>query len=122
MANRKRAEQRGRRAETLAAIALQLKGYRILARRVRNSAGEIDLIAARKNIIAFIEVKARKSHAAASYAVTPKTEQRITRAAELWMARRPDLSQYDWRFDTITLIPRRWPRHIQDAWRPGFRD
>lgn len=42
---RQRAERRGRRAESRAALWLQLKGYSILARRVKLPVGEIDLIA-----------------------------------------------------------------------------
>ena len=45
-ARRLAAEKRGRRSETFAALLLMLKGYRILGRRVRTHAGEIDLIAA----------------------------------------------------------------------------
>ena len=118
MANRKRAEKRGRWAETLAAISLTLKGYTILARRVRTPSGEIDLIARRKMLVAFVEVKARKTHIAALEAVTPTAQVRISRAAEIWMSRRSDCVGCDWRFDIITVTPRRWPRHIRDAWRP----
>ena len=118
MADRKKAERRGRWAETLAALSLMLKGYTVLARRVRNNAGEVDLIARRGNLIAFIEVKARKTHALAVESVTSKAQRRIARAAEIWMARRADLSNCDWRFDIITVAPRRWPKHVKDAWRP----
>ena len=118
MANRKRAEKRGRWAETIAAFSLTLKGYTILARRVRNSAGEIDLIARRKNLVAFVEVKARKTHIAALEAVTHTAQTRISRAAEIWMSRRTDCAACDWRFDIITVAPRRWPKHVRDAWRP----
>ena len=118
MADRKRAERRGRRAETLAALWLTLKGYTILARRVRNNAGEVDLIARRKNLIAFIEVKARKTHVLALEAVTATAKRRIARAAEIWMARRANLANCDWRFDIITLTPRSLPKHVKDAWRP----
>ena len=50
---------RGLRAETLALIVLMLKGYRPLARRYAAAGGEIDLIVARGDTIAFVEVKAR---------------------------------------------------------------
>ncbi len=118
MADRRKAERRGRWAETLAACSLMLKGYTLLARRVRNNAGEIDLIARRGTLIAFIEVKARKTHTLAAESVTPKAQRRISRAAEIWMARRSDLAHCDWRFDIITVTPRRWPTHIREAWRP----
>jgi putative endonuclease len=56
---RQSAERGGRRAESLAAWWLRLKGWRILARRVRTPVGEIDLVARRGRTIAFVEVKAR---------------------------------------------------------------
>lgn len=118
---RQKAERKGRWAESLAALSLQLKGYQILARRARTPSGEIDLIARRKALIAFIEVKARKTQTLAVESVTPTAQRRITRAAELWMARRPDLAGLDWRFDIVTVTPRRWPKHHEDAWRPEPR-
>lgn len=121
MADRKKAERRGRRAETLAALALTLKGYTILARRVRLSVGEIDLIAKRGKLVAFIEVKARATHEAALEAVSHSSEQRIISAAEIWMSRRADLANHDWRFDIISVVPWRWPKHTPDAWRPEYR-
>ena len=56
---RKFAEGSGRRGETLASLFLSLKGYRILARRVKTPVGEIDLIARRGRVTVFVEVKAR---------------------------------------------------------------
>jgi Predicted endonuclease distantly related to archaeal Holliday junction resolvase len=56
---RQRAWRRGRKAESLALLALRLVGYRILARDHRTAPGEIDIIARRGTILAFIEVKAR---------------------------------------------------------------
>jgi hypothetical protein len=57
--DRRRREGWGRKAESLAAFALRLKGYRVLAGRLRTPAGEIDLIVRRGATIAFVEVKAR---------------------------------------------------------------
>ena len=54
------AETRGRRAETWAAWALRLKGWRILDQRVRVAGGEVDLIARRGRMVAFVEVKWRE--------------------------------------------------------------
>ena len=50
------------------------KGYRILAKRFRTPYGEIDLVAKKRNLIAFIEVKARASLDDAAYAVTPRQQ------------------------------------------------
>lgn len=117
---RQRAERVGRYSEWLAILALTAKGYSILARRVRTGAGEIDLIARRGKVIVFIEVKARRTEIAALESVTPTARQRIARSADLWMAKRPALQDYGWRFDIIAIVPRRWPKHIRDAWRPDF--
>lgn len=118
---RQKAERKGRWAETLAALSLQLKGYQILARRARTPSGEIDLIAKRNSLVAFVEVKARRTQTLAVESVTLTAQRRITRAAELWMARRPDLAGLDWRFDVISVTPKSWPKHHPDAFRPQPR-
>ncbi len=130
MADRKRAEKRGRRAEYLASVLLILKGYSILARRARTPSGEIDLIARRGKLVAFVEVKARATREQCLEAVRPAARKRIVRAAELWMARRPDLVGLDWRFDIVAVTPKRpipafsmsflWPTHHRDTWRPDL--
>ena len=117
---RKAAEAHGRRAEALAALWLQLKGYRILARRVRLPVGEIDLVARRGKIVAFVEVKARQTREQGEHAVRPEGWRRINRAAESWMARRPQLAGLDWRFDLVIVLPRQLPAHLPDRWRPDF--
>ena len=58
--NREAAEKRGRGAETLAAVWLRLHGWRILARRARVPGGEVDIVARRGRVLAFVEVKARR--------------------------------------------------------------
>ena len=55
---RRRHLGRGHRGETLAAWALRLKGYRIVARQYRTKLGEIDIIARRADLVAIVEVKA----------------------------------------------------------------
>jgi putative endonuclease len=69
-------------AEARAAAFLIAKGYRVLARRFRTPYGEIDIVARRRNLLAFIEVKARASLDEAAYAVTPRQQQRIVAAAQ----------------------------------------
>lgn len=117
-ARRRLAERRGHGAERLAALLLRLKGYRVLARGFRLPVGEIDLVAARGGIIAFVEVKRRGDLAAAIESISTRQRRRIARAAEAFMAGRPDLAGKDQRFDVVLVAPRRLPRHILDAWRP----
>lgn len=117
---REAAEARGRRAETLAAIWLRAKGYRILDRRVRLPVGEIDIIARKGKLLAFIEVKARADFTIAANAVTSSSWQRINRAAASWTARRETLQACDWRFDLVVIRPMRRPLHLTDQWRPDF--
>lgn len=115
---RRRAEKAGRRSEWIAAIILQLKGYRILARRFRAQSGEIDLIARRGNILAFIEVKNRAVLDDALGAVTAQARRRIERAADMFIARRRHLVDCDFRYDIIAIAPWRF-QHLRGAWRLG---
>ncbi|HUD50228.1 YraN family protein [Parvibaculum sp.] len=108
----------GLRAEALAALMLQLKGYRILARRMKTRAGEIDLVAKRGRLLVFVEVKARADMLAAADALAMRQRLRLARAAELFVSTRPALGHLDMRFDVVLVAPRRWPRHLADAWRP----
>jgi putative endonuclease len=119
MADRRAAEKRGRRGETFAALLLRLKFYAILGRRVRTPLGEIDLIArAPSGLICFIEVKARGDDLEASDALKPRQQSRIARAAQHYLASRPELAAHGARFDVISVIPGRMPKHLRDAWRP----
>ena len=119
LASRRKAERLGRRSETLAAILLMCKFYRILGRRVRTHAGEIDLVArSPTGIICFIEVKAREQRNSAAIALGARQQARIQRAAELFLAQRPGLRPKGVRFDTILVARRGWPLHLPDAWRP----
>jgi putative endonuclease len=72
------------------AAFLMAKGYRILARRFRTPYGEIDLVARRRNVLAFVEVKARASLDDAAYAVTPRQRRRIIDAAQGWLMTHPE--------------------------------
>ena len=113
------AEKRGRSSETLAALLLRLKGYRILGRRVKTHAGEIDLIArSPRGVLCFVEVKARNETRLAAESVAPRQQARIARAASLYVASRPNLARSRMRFDIVTVSPRAMPHHIRDAWRP----
>lgn len=116
---RRKAWRLGGAAENLCAWHLRLRGYRILARRFRCPVGEIDLIARRGRVLAFIEVKARPSRAQAAEAVTLRQRLRVERAALAYVQAHPGLADLAMRFDAMLVAPRRLPRHIADAWRPG---
>src|SRR3954454_8967449 len=88
----------GLSAEARAAAYLMVKGYRILAKRFRTPYGEIDIVARRRNLLAFVEVKARGSLDEAAYAVTPRQQQRIIAAAEAWLMAHPEHADFDLRF------------------------
>ena len=108
----------GQFAETLAVWQLRAKGYRILTRRFRCRAGEIDIIARRGNVLVFVEVKARRNAATAAESLSSRQISRIIRAAEAFVQAHPSLAALDQRFDAILISPRRWPVHLVDAWRP----
>jgi putative endonuclease len=102
-------------AESRAAALLMAKGYRILAKRFRTPHGEIDLIARRRNLVAFVEVKARAALDEAAFAVTPRQQQRIIDAAQAWLVAHPEHADFELRFDAILIAPRRLPRHLLAA-------
>ena len=105
----------GLSAEARAAAYLMAKGYRILAKRFRTPHGEIDLVARRRNVVAFVEVKARATLDDAAYAVTPRQQRRIIDAAQGWLMAHPEHAEFDLRFDAMLIAPRRLPRHLLAA-------
>src|ERR1017187_5721367 len=105
----------GLSAESRAAAFLMAKGYRILAKRFRTPYGEIDLVARKRNMIVFVEVKARASLDDAAYAVTPRQQARIIDAAQGWLMAHPEHAEFELRFDAMLIAPRRLPRHLLAA-------
>ncbi len=105
----------GLSAESRAAAFLIAKGYRILARRFRTPHGEIDIVARRRQLLAFVEVKARRSLDEAAYAVTPRQQLRIIAAAQGWLMAHPEHAAFELRFDAMLIAPRRLPRHLPGA-------
>ena len=112
---RRQAHRGGERAEALAALYLQLKLYRILARRFKTPVGEIDLIAERWGTTVFVEVKARSAATLHSEALGQVNQARISRAASFWLSRHPERTHTRLRFDVIFLAPWHWPRHHTNA-------
>jgi len=113
--NREAAERRGRGAETLACWFLRLKGWRILARRARVPGGEVDIVARRGRTLVFVEVKARSSESAAAFALDQSRLRRVAVAAER-LAPRYQRAGDDIRIDALFIVPRHWPRHLENVW------
>lgn len=114
MNQRARREAQGRRGEALAALYLRLKGWRILAQRLKTPRGEIDLIARRGRTVIFVEVKWRATAELLDEAIDPYRLRRVAAAAEAVAhrhARPGDLV----RIDVLLLAPWRFPRHLENA-------
>jgi len=112
---RRRRLGRGRFGELVAVALLTAKGYRILAWRHVTPYGEVDIIAARRNRIAFVEVKRRMTRDDAEAALTPAQGDRIGRAADYWLSKHPHYLQRDVGLDAVLVTARGWPRHIPNA-------
>jgi putative endonuclease len=82
---------------------------------LEESVGEIDIVARRRSLLLFVEVKAREKLDDAAWSVTDRQRLRIVAAAEAWLARFPDPRIRDIRFDAMLVAPGRIPRHIPSA-------
>jgi putative endonuclease len=114
--DRRKSFRRGHASELIAALYLVLRGHRILAMRYRTKAGEIDIIARRRNLIRFVEVKARARTEDAVFAVDVHTQNRIRNASLAWLARQSDGAELSYSYDIVAIRPWRWPVHLPDAY------
>ncbi|MBX9824982.1 MAG: YraN family protein [Xanthobacteraceae bacterium] len=105
----------GLSAESRAAAYLIAKGYRIAARRFRTPFGEVDIVARRRGVLIFVEVKARRTLDAAAEALLLRQQRRIADAAAFWLSLNPHDVGSDIRFDAMLVAPGKIPRHIQAA-------
>lgn len=115
---RQKAERRGHAAEWRAILRLRLSGYSILARRYKTRLGEIDIVARRGNLLAFVEVKARADFETAAFALQERQFGRVARAASLFLANHPRHAACSVRFDAVLVSSGLWPRHLADVWQP----
>ena len=111
------AYQRGVDAEAAACCALERDGWTVLARRLRTEAGEIDIVAAKADVLAIVEVKARKTLADAAFALGSRQTARLLAAAEIVIAEHPDWIRDGIRFDLILVDAPGNVRRIADAFR-----
>ena len=100
---RQRAHRLGHAAEWRAVWRLRIAGYTILARR--------------GNVLAFVEVKARRQVTAAAEALGKRQFGRVARSASLFLAEHPRHAACAVRFDAV-LVGGLWPRHLPDVWQP----
>lgn len=112
---RRKRYRRGHAAEVLAAAYMTTRGYRILARRFKTRAGEIDLVCSKRGRIAFIEVKRRASVSDCEAAITSALSRRVRDAADIFLARRPEFQSREIGFDLIFVTPWRLPRYLPNA-------
>ena len=94
---------RGNSAESDGVVWLESQGFSILARNIRFSFGEIDVVALEGDTLCFIEIKARSSrkHGGAAYAVSPGKQRQLVRLARVYLARRPFAGPC--RFDVLAM-------------------
>lgn len=120
-AKKRQAQRFGRWGEWLCRASLFLTGWRIVKYGFKShrgtGAGEVDLIAQRGRVLAFIEVKARPDLKTGLFAISAEQQERITKGAERFLATNPHLQDMDVRFDVMIVRPWRWPLRISDAWR-----
>jgi len=109
----------GKEGERIAEQYLKRKGYKLVERNYRCSAGEVDLIVLDRRVIVFVEVKTRTGHGFGTplEAVQPRKQRKMMQAAQFFLSQKK-LHQRDARFDVVGISwPGREPmvEHIENA-------
>lgn len=109
----------GKRAEDMAARFLQDKGYVIIAKNWSCKSGELDIVARYKDLLVFVEVKARHTHDAgdAFAAITPRKKSRLLQAIEAYLSTLA-MVEPSWRLDAIAVTSYRGEtilEHVEDV-------
>lgn len=102
-------------AEYLVMLLYSLKLYNIIKHRMRNYAGEIDIICQKGRQLVFVEVKARKNEID-DVLCGVFQQNRIRKTAEIFLQRYPKYKDFDLRIDLVVIRPWRWPLVIKNAW------
>lgn len=87
----------------------------LIAHRHKHKLGEVDLIFSRGKTLIFVEVKSRKKGLYEEI-ISHSQRERITRAAQAFIANRPCYYNYDIRFDLAVVKPYNLPQIIKNAW------
>lgn len=98
---------RGRRGEQLAADYLEGRGWKIVQKNFRGGRGEVDIVAVRDNIVAFVEVKSWDTLPPESleHGISPAKLQRIVGASREFLARNPALDRFRPQYDVVFVSP-----------------
>jgi putative endonuclease len=109
----------GKEGERIAEQYLKRKGYKLVERNYRCSAGEVDLIVLDRRVIVFVEVKTRTGHRFGTplEAVQPRKQRKMMQAAQFFLSQKK-LHQRDARFDVVGISwPGREPviEHVENA-------
>ncbi len=111
------ADRKGREGEAQAAQWLMQQGWEVIAQRIKTKQGEIDLIARKPGITAFVEVKWRRRAVDLATAIDERRLARVAAAVEA-VAHEYAGVEDDITIDVILLAPGTRPRHIANAWMP----
>jgi len=112
----------GDRGERLAAEHLERAGWTMLARNFRVGHREVDLVARRGEVVAFVEVKTRAGlgYGHPLEAITAAKRREIQQVAEVWVARHGREGDV-YRFDAVAVLILAGAEpaieHVEDAWR-----
>ena len=114
-------QKRGLAGEEKAIRYLQSRGWDVVAHRFRAGRMEVDIVARRGALVAFVEVKVRRGAGFGSplEAVTGAKRRELVKAARVWVDRFGRPSDI-YRFDCIALTGNTL-EHVEDAFRPGWR-
>ena len=104
-------------AEQAACAALVADGWAVLGRRLRTPAGEVDIVAEREGLLAFVEVKARPVLADAAASLGPRQRARLLEAAAILVAGHPEWGAAGIRFDVMLVDATGRVRRVVDAFR-----
>lgn len=95
----------GKAGENAAAAFLEAEGWTILGRNFRWKGGEVDIVALRAGVIAFVEVKAweRLGPGELELSIGPAKRSKIVETAKIFLSRYREYSNCSIRFDVILV-------------------
>jgi len=98
--------EKGKKAEDITCRYLKRHGYEILDRNRRLARGELDIVAFKDDILAFVEVKAHQQRDSSLLAMNPDKCQRFVSAAQAWLGLHQSYADAQCRFDLVLVTPR----------------